>query len=66
MGNDCRLPHQAAQQWHILKKTPVQQLYPCLDSLNQLGSVPWMVNESVCLAHMKLNGQWNPESLFHV
>ncbi|XP_021914450.1 DNA-directed RNA polymerase, mitochondrial isoform X2 [Zootermopsis nevadensis] len=42
-----RLPQQAAQQWHILKKTPVQQLYPSLDSLNQLGSVPWMVNESV-------------------
>lgn len=42
-----RLHHQAAQQRHLLKKTPVQQLYPSLDSLNQLGSVPWIVNESV-------------------
>jgi hypothetical protein len=57
MGNDYRLPQQAAQQWHILKKTPVQQLYPSLDSLNQLGSVPWMVNESVCPAHTKLKIQ---------
>jgi hypothetical protein len=49
----CRLHHQAAQQRHLLKKTPVQQLYPSLDSLNQLGSVPWIVNESVCPACRK-------------
>ncbi|KAJ4450804.1 hypothetical protein ANN_02234 [Periplaneta americana] len=42
-----RLPQQAAQQWHLLKKTPAQQLYPSLDSLNQLGSIPWTVNEAV-------------------
>lgn len=26
---------------------PTQQLYPCFDSLNQLGSIPWKVNQPV-------------------
>lgn len=42
-----RLPHQATQQWQILKKTPVQQLYPVFDSLNQLATIPWTVNEPI-------------------
>ncbi|KAL6260323.1 hypothetical protein P5V15_007854 [Pogonomyrmex californicus] len=28
----------------LLKNTPTQQLYPVLDSLNQLGSIPWRIN----------------------
>ncbi|PSN42978.1 hypothetical protein C0J52_13214 [Blattella germanica] len=42
-----RLHQQAIQQWQLLNKTPRQQLYPSLDSLNQLGSIPWTVNEPV-------------------
>lgn len=28
----------------LLKNTPTKQLYPAFDSLNQLGSIPWMIN----------------------
>lgn len=39
-----RLPHQAVQQWERIRASNPQQLYPALDSLNQLASVPWRVN----------------------
>lgn len=39
-----RLPHQAIQQWTRINEAPVEQLYPALDSLNQLASIPWKVN----------------------
>ncbi|KAF6211097.1 hypothetical protein GE061_014211 [Apolygus lucorum] len=42
-----RLPQQAVQQWERLKAAPQQQLYPCYDSLNQLSSIPWRVNQPV-------------------
>ncbi|XP_017063285.2 LOW QUALITY PROTEIN: DNA-directed RNA polymerase, mitochondrial [Drosophila eugracilis] len=39
-----RLPHQAIQQWDRINASNPQHLYPALDSLNQLASVPWRVN----------------------
>ncbi|EDW87211.1 DNA-directed RNA polymerase, mitochondrial [Drosophila yakuba] len=39
-----RLPHQAIQQWDRITASNPQHLYPALDSLNQLASVPWRVN----------------------
>lgn len=29
---------------NLLKSTPTKQLYPALDCLNQLGSIPWRIN----------------------
>ncbi|CAG2069077.1 unnamed protein product, partial [Timema podura] len=46
-ANLIRLPFQAVQQWHRLKEAPEKELYPSLDSLNQLGAVPWTINEPV-------------------
>ncbi|XP_050532708.1 DNA-directed RNA polymerase, mitochondrial [Daktulosphaira vitifoliae] len=42
-----RLPQQAILQWHRLEQTPKQQLYPALDALNQLASIPWTINKPV-------------------
>ncbi|XP_063243144.1 DNA-directed RNA polymerase, mitochondrial [Bacillus rossius redtenbacheri] len=42
-----RLPHQAVQQLQRLRGTPARQLYPALDCLDQLGAVPWTINEPV-------------------
>lgn len=39
-----RLPGHAFQQWARINETPIQNLYPSLDSLNQLASIPWKVN----------------------
>ncbi|XP_060666767.1 DNA-directed RNA polymerase, mitochondrial [Drosophila nasuta] len=39
-----RLPQQAVQQWERIHASNPQHLYPALDSLNQLASVPWRVN----------------------
>lgn len=40
-----RLPQHAHQQLERINKTPTHNLYPSLDSLNQLSSIPWAVNE---------------------
>uniref|UniRef100_A0A0K8SQM1 DNA-directed RNA polymerase n=1 Tax=Lygus hesperus TaxID=30085 RepID=A0A0K8SQM1_LYGHE len=45
--NLIRLPQQAVQQWERMKDAPQKQLFPCYDSLNQLSSIPWRVNQSV-------------------
>ncbi|XP_011205921.2 DNA-directed RNA polymerase, mitochondrial [Bactrocera dorsalis] len=42
-----RLPQQAIQQWNRINSTSQQQIYPALDSLNQLSSVPWRVNTEI-------------------
>ncbi|XP_056629610.1 DNA-directed RNA polymerase, mitochondrial [Diorhabda sublineata] len=42
-----RLPTQATSQRDKLKEVGEQQLYPSLDALNQLASVPWKVNQKV-------------------
>lgn len=38
---------QAIQQWERINSIPTQNIYPALDSLNQLASVPWRVNTDV-------------------
>ncbi|BES94363.1 Probable Hypothetical protein polymerase III subunit RPC6 [Nesidiocoris tenuis] len=45
--NLIRLPQQALQQWSRMQTLPKNQMYPCYDSLNQLGSIPWKVNQRV-------------------
>ncbi|XP_055836437.1 DNA-directed RNA polymerase, mitochondrial [Episyrphus balteatus] len=42
-----RLPHQAVQQWQRIKDANPRDLYPALDSLNQLASIPWRVNTDI-------------------
>lgn len=42
-----RLPPYASQQRLRLEKNPAQQLYPALDALNALGSIPWRVNHAI-------------------
>ncbi|XP_043196144.1 DNA-directed RNA polymerase, mitochondrial-like [Amphibalanus amphitrite] len=34
-------------QLQRLQETPTQQLFPVLDSLNQLGAIPWVINQKV-------------------
>lgn len=40
-----RLPFFASQQKTRLQDTSYQELYPSLDALNFLGTVPWKINE---------------------
>uniref|UniRef100_A0A6M2DMP6 DNA-directed RNA polymerase n=1 Tax=Xenopsylla cheopis TaxID=163159 RepID=A0A6M2DMP6_XENCH len=42
-----RLPYYAVQQWQRMANTPLPELYPSIDSLNQLGAVPWKINTQV-------------------
>lgn len=42
-----RLPQQALQQISRINEMPAQNLYPALDSLNQLASIPWKVYSEV-------------------
>ncbi|XP_058446370.1 DNA-directed RNA polymerase, mitochondrial [Malaya genurostris] len=42
-----RLPQQAHQQTERINEAKPSDIYPTLDSLNQLGSVPWTINEKV-------------------
>lgn len=42
-----RLPQQAIQQWARINESANSDMYPSLDSLNQLASVPWKVNTNV-------------------
>nr|XP_054768974.1 DNA-directed RNA polymerase, mitochondrial-like isoform X2 [Lytechinus pictus] len=37
----------AHQHQDLLEKTPSQELYPILDALNQLSTVPWIINQPV-------------------
>ncbi|KAJ8712475.1 hypothetical protein PYW07_005317 [Mythimna separata] len=34
-------------QWKRLECAPAETLYPVLDSLNQLGEVPWLINKPI-------------------
>ncbi|XP_014294604.1 DNA-directed RNA polymerase, mitochondrial [Halyomorpha halys] len=58
-----RLPHSAILQWERLKDRPANLLYPCLDSLNQLGSIPWKVNKPVLDTVIKLFNSGGHEKL---
>ncbi|KAJ8672843.1 hypothetical protein QAD02_004103 [Eretmocerus hayati] len=42
-----RVAHMGNSQWDRLAESPPNKLYPALDSLNQLGSIPWSINNSV-------------------
>ncbi|KAJ8923365.1 hypothetical protein NQ315_001923 [Exocentrus adspersus] len=42
-----RLPTQASHQKQKLERVGPQQLYPSLDSLNQLAAIPWKVNKKI-------------------
>uniref|UniRef100_A0A1L8DGQ1 DNA-directed RNA polymerase n=2 Tax=Nyssomyia neivai TaxID=330878 RepID=A0A1L8DGQ1_9DIPT len=42
-----RLPHQAHQQWARISDASPRDIYPALDSLNQLAAVPWTVSGEV-------------------
>jgi DNA-directed RNA polymerase len=42
-----RLPAYACKQRLRLADTPPQQLYPALDSLNALGTIPWRINNAI-------------------
>ena len=42
-----RLPAQASKQRLRLANTPPQQLYPALDALNALGTIPWRINNAI-------------------
>ncbi|XP_046990509.1 DNA-directed RNA polymerase, mitochondrial [Schistocerca americana] len=46
-ANVIRLAQETCQQWQRLEESPPQQLFPALDSLSQLGSIPWTVNKSI-------------------
>lgn len=42
-----RLPQHANQQLQRVQESPVENLYPSFDSLNQLAAVPWVVNQQI-------------------
>lgn len=42
-----RLPQQSSHQWERINKTPNSNMYPALDSLNQLANIAWRVNTPV-------------------
>lgn len=42
-----RVPMYAMEQWKRLESAPKRQLWPSLDCLNQLGSIPWTVNNQI-------------------
>ncbi|XP_063982936.1 DNA-directed RNA polymerase, mitochondrial isoform X2 [Diachasmimorpha longicaudata] len=42
-----RIPMYAMEQWKRLEAIPKRQLWPSLDCLNQLGSIPWTVNTTI-------------------
>lgn len=42
-----RMPLYVMNQIKRLEESPPAKLYPVLDSLNQLGEVPWNINENI-------------------
>lgn len=42
-----RLPQHANQQLQRVQESPLENLYPSFDSLNQLAAVPWVVNQQI-------------------
>lgn len=42
-----RLPYDCRKQIDMIRKAPPRQLYPPLDSLNQLGSIAWKINTRI-------------------
>ncbi|XP_075980404.1 mitochondrial RNA polymerase [Anticarsia gemmatalis] len=49
-----RMPFYVMSQWKRLESAPPETLYPVLDSLNQLGEVPWVINQPILDLQIKL------------
>nr|XP_012149174.1 PREDICTED: DNA-directed RNA polymerase, mitochondrial isoform X3 [Megachile rotundata]XP_012149175.1 PREDICTED: DNA-directed RNA polymerase, mitochondrial isoform X3 [Megachile rotundata] len=49
--------------WHKLQNTPGKQLFPIFDSLNQLSSIPWMVNTDILDIAIKIFQNGGSEKL---
>ncbi|XP_045774865.1 DNA-directed RNA polymerase, mitochondrial isoform X2 [Maniola jurtina] len=49
-----RMPYFVMAQTKRLEEAPPASLYPVLDSLNQLGEVPWRINQPVLDLQMKI------------
>ncbi|CAH0588916.1 unnamed protein product [Chrysodeixis includens] len=49
-----RMPYYVMSQWKRLESAPSESLYPVLDSLNQLGEVPWVINQPILDLQIKI------------
>ncbi|XP_050347708.1 DNA-directed RNA polymerase, mitochondrial [Nymphalis io] len=49
-----RMPFYVTGQMKRLEEAPPASLYPVLDSLNQLGEVPWVINQPILDLQMKV------------
>ncbi|CAH0725565.1 unnamed protein product, partial [Brenthis ino] len=49
-----RMPFYVMGQMKRLTEAPPGSLYPVLDSLNQLGEVPWVINEAILDLQLKV------------
>lgn len=49
-----RMPFYVMSQMQRLKEAPQKDLYPVLDSLNQLGEVPWVINQPILDLQLKV------------
>ncbi|KAJ0174512.1 hypothetical protein K1T71_009620 [Dendrolimus kikuchii] len=49
-----RMPLYVMNQWKRLEEAPPANIYPVLDSLNQLGEVPWVINKPILDLQLKL------------
>lgn len=58
-----RLPKTSYQQLERIDNTPESNLYPALDSLNQLASVPWKVNQELLDVVLKIFNDGGDEKL---
>lgn len=58
-----RLPQSAQQQHDRIENTPPAHLYASLDSLNQLGSIAWTVNQGVLDVILKVFQEGGNEKL---
>ncbi|RVE47325.1 hypothetical protein evm_008006 [Chilo suppressalis] len=49
-----RMAYNVTTQWKRLEEAPPAALFPVLDSLNQLGEVPWTINQPVLDIQLKV------------
>ncbi|CAG4960033.1 unnamed protein product [Parnassius apollo] len=49
-----RMPFYVSSQRKRLEESPPSALYPVLDSLNQLGEVPWVINQAILDLQLKV------------
>lgn len=60
-----RLPFEFSHQIKLINQAPAKQLYPPLDALNQLGSIPWRINTRILDLAIKVFNSGGDEK-FHV